>query len=78
MLRDLGADAVLDALFAEVRAPRPGGDDHVDRRVEREQAHLAVAAEDERPDVAGVEPVGLDQLEGRLVELVHACTGTGM
>ena len=40
--------------------------DHVDRRARREQAHLAVAAEGERADVAGCEPVAADQLVRRL------------
>ena len=70
--RDLGADAVLDALFAEVGSPRPGGDDRLDGGVHREQTHLAVAAKDQRPDVAGLESVARDHREGGVVELVDA------
>ena len=66
----LGAHAVLDALLAEVGAPRPGGDDDLHRRVHGEQAHLAVAAEDQRADVAGLELVALEHLEGGVVELL--------
>ena len=43
--RDLRADAGALALLAEVGAPRPRGDRHLDRRVERVEAHLPVAAE---------------------------------
>ena len=59
---DLGADAVLLALVAEVGAPLPDGDRDVDRALEREQAHRAVAAEGERADVAGAQPVAGDEL----------------
>ena len=42
----------------------------VHRRVHGEQAHLAVPAEHQRADVAGVELVGLEHLEGGVVELL--------
>ena len=64
------ADADVLALLAEVGAPVPGGDHHLDRRL-REQAHLAVAAEEERADVAGVEAVAPDQLVRRRPQLVE-------
>jgi hypothetical protein len=68
--RDLGADAVLLALLAEVGAPGEGGDDQVDRGVGGVEAEVAVAAEGERPDVAGAEPVAADQLTRRLGDLL--------
>ena len=68
--RDLGADAVLLALVAEVGAPRPDRDRHLDRRVLGEEPHLAVAAEGERADVARVEAVPPDQLMRGLAKLV--------
>ena len=55
------AHAVLERLLAEVGAPGPDGDDHVDRAGERVDAELAVAAERERPHVAGVEAVDPDR-----------------
>ena len=67
---DLGADAVLLALLAEVGAPGPDGDHHLDRRALRVEAHLAVAAEGERADVAAAQPVAADQLVGRLADLL--------
>jgi hypothetical protein len=69
--RDAGADAVGLALLAEVAAPLPGGQRDVDRRVEREQAHRAVAAVDQRADVAGALAVAADELEGRLAQLLR-------
>ena len=50
------------ALVAEVGAPGPGGDDHVDRGRIGVEPHLAVAAEGERADVAGGLPVAAHQL----------------
>ena len=69
---DLGADAVLHPLLAEVDAPGEGGDDHVDRRVGRVETEVAVAAVGERPDVAGAKPVAADKLVGRLAQLLGA------
>ena len=68
---DLGADAVPRALLAEVDAPGEGGDDHVDRRVGRVEAEVAVTAVGERPDIAGAEPVAADQLVRRLAQLLR-------
>ena len=62
---DLGANALGLALLAEIRAPRPRGDRHLNRSFERVQAHLAVATEHNGPDVALRELVGRDQLVGR-------------
>ena len=67
---DLGADPVALALLAEIGAPRPDGDDHVDRRRLRVEPHLAVPAERERADVAAAKPVAADQLVGRIADLV--------
>ena len=68
--RDLRAHAVALALLAEVGGPLPGGDRHVDRRVEREEPHRPVAAEDDRADVAGAEVVAADELERGLAQLL--------
>ena len=67
---DLRADAVALALLAEVGAPLPAGDRHVDRRVERVEAHLAVAAVDDRADVARAHAVASDELERRRAQLL--------
>ena len=67
---DGGADAVLLALLAEVGAPLPDRDEHVDRAVERVQAHRPGAAVDDRADVAGLEAVARDRLERRLADLL--------
>ena len=60
--RHLGPDPGQLGLLAQVGAPRPDGDRHLDRRIERVEAHLAVAAEDDRADVALAQLVGGDQL----------------
>ena len=62
---------MLLALLAQVGAPRPDRDEHVDRRVEREEAHLAVAAEGDRADVAAAQLVRPDQLVRRLAQLLE-------
>src|SRR5439155_5108528 len=69
---DLGAHAVLQALVAEVGAPRPHGDGDVHWTRQGVEAHLPVAQVDDGPDVALLEPVhpdgvlhGVDQLPGR-------------
>ena len=67
---DLRADAVALALLAEVGAPLPAGDRHVDRRLERVEAHLAVAAVDDRADVAGAQAVARHQLERGRAQLL--------
>src|SRR4029078_13671235 len=66
----LAPDAAALALLAEVRAPWPDGHDDVDRRALREQSHLAVAPEGDRPDVATRKPVAPDQLVRRVTEPV--------
>src|SRR3954467_6602233 len=66
---DLRPDAVALALVAEVGAPLPAGDRHVDRRVEREEAHRAVAAVGDRADVAGAHAVAGDEVERGLADL---------
>src|SRR5262249_23526269 len=67
---DLGPDPVLLAVLAEVCAPGPDGDEDVDRRALRVEAHLPIAAERQRPDVARAEPVAADQLVRRLPQLL--------
>ena len=69
---DLRAHAVALALLAEVGAPLPAGDRDVDRRLERVQPHLPVAAVDDRTDVAGAQAVARDQLERRSAQLLGA------
>ena len=58
------------AVLAQVDTPGKGGDDHVDRGVGRVEAEAAVAAEGERPDVAGTEAVAADQLARRRGDLL--------
>jgi len=67
---DLGPDAVPLAVLAEVGAPRPDRDDHLDRRVLCIEPHLAIATKRERPDVAGPQSVAPDQFVRRLAQLV--------
>ena len=69
---DLHPHAVGDPLGAQVGAPRPHRDRHVDRAGQRVEPHLAVAQVDDGPDVALGQPVdphrrlgGLDDLLGR-------------
>ena len=50
--RDLHAHALADRVVAEVRAPRPARDRHVDLARQRVEPHLAVAVVRDRPDVA--------------------------
>ncbi len=69
--RHLRPHAGLLALLAQVGAPRPHGDRHVDGGIEREQSHLAVAPERDRADVALAQLVGGDQLVGGRPQLVH-------
>src|SRR4029450_9466024 len=63
---ELDPDPGLERLLAQVGAPRPAGDDHADRGVERVEADLAVAEVDERADVAGRQLVHGDQVLGHL------------
>ena len=62
------------ALGAQVLAPFPGGDGHVDRRIDlRRDADLAVAAEGDRAEVGAVgQPVGRDHLAAGGVDLLPA------
>src|SRR5215208_4875294 len=66
---DLGADPVALSLLPEVGTPGPHGDDHLDRRAGRVEAHLAVSAERERPDVAAAQAVSANQLVHRISQL---------
>ena len=69
-----GADADVHALRerfrAEIGAPGPAGHVDVDRRAERVDADFAVAAEDDRLDVAGVEFVEANEFGGDVAEIV--------
>ena len=76
--RDLAADAVLLALLAEVGAPRPDRDHDVDREVQREQAHLAVAAVGDRADVAAAQLVRAGSARASPRAASRACTGSSM
>src|SRR4051794_15269694 len=67
---DAGAHAALLALVAEVGAPFPDGDADLDRAVERVQAHRPGAAEDDRADVALLQPRALDRLVGGGADLL--------
>ncbi len=67
--RDLGADAALHALVAEILAPRPGRDRDADRVVARIETHRAVADVDERPDVALAHLVRAQRREDRRLDL---------
>ena len=67
----LGAHAVALALLAKVGAPLPAGDGHIDGCLERVQAHLPVAAVDDRADVAGAQPVARHQLQRRRAQLLE-------
>ncbi len=58
--RDLGADAVLHPVLAEVRAPRPRHDRDVDGIALRRDAELAVAEERDRTEVTRRQLVGAD------------------
>jgi hypothetical protein len=69
--RHLRPHPVLLALLAEVRGPGPDGDEDIDRSALRVEAHLAVTAEGDRPDIAGAEPVPPDQLLGGLANLLE-------
>ena len=68
--RDLGADPVPLALFAEIRAPGPRHDRDVDGVPHRRHAELAVADEGDRPQVAGRQLVGADHVPGRRLQLL--------
>ena len=68
--RDLRADAVLQAVLAEVRAPRPAHDHGLDRVVARGDAELAVAVERDRAQVALGQAVRGDELVAGAAELV--------
>ena len=63
-------DALLEGVGAEILPPLVATDRHVDRVRERVDAERAVAAVDERPDVARLEIVRAHDLERRLLQLV--------
>ena len=64
------AHAVAHAVIAQVGAPLPARDRHVDRGIQRVQAHGAVAAVGERADIARAQAVARDQLARRLAQLL--------
>ncbi|KAG1434794.1 hypothetical protein G6F57_021421 [Rhizopus arrhizus] len=55
--RYLHADALRQGVFTQVRAPRPGGDRHVDAGALGRYAHFLRAVEHQRPQVAGFQLV---------------------
>ena len=66
----LRSDAVLQAFLAEVGAPRPRRDRHPDRVLGHVEPHVAIAHEDDGPDVAFIEPVHADGLPDRIRDLL--------
>ena len=62
--------ALLEGFRPEVLAPEPGDERDVHRAVERVDAQFLVSAVGDRPDVAFLEPVLLDELDHRLVHLL--------
>ena len=70
--RHLEADAVLEGLLAQVGAPRPHRDRHLDGVVARVEPHRSGAAEGDRPDVAGRHAVHRHRLVHRGRQLGHA------
>ena len=67
---DADVDAVLERSGAEIGAPLPHQDRGVHRAGQRVDAERVVAAIDQRPDVAGLEAVGLDRVDTRLRQRV--------
>ena len=73
-----------DCLLSQIGSPLPGCDDGVDRAMEGVEPHLAVAAEDARPDVAGAQLVDADEFLGGLGKFlgavwdVHAVDARGL
>ena len=67
---DLGGDALLHALVAEVGAPLPGGDGDPRAVGGRAKAHRAVADEDERPEVGLCLTIGAQKVTGGRHDLV--------
>src|SRR4030095_10206813 len=61
--REHDADALPEAVLAEVGAPGHGGDRDVRGRVGAEAEQLAVVLVDERAQVAVLEAVGLEHLD---------------
>ena len=57
------ADAFFQAIFAQVGAPRPGGDDHLHIVFFRRHAQLARAIKRHRAEVAGFQAVGLHHVQ---------------
>ena len=60
----------FDGVVAEVRAPRPRGDRHVDRRALGADAHLLGSVERQRPQVARLQLVRAHHLALRLHQLL--------
>ena len=70
--RDADVDALLEAAFAEVRAPFPGRDRDARGLIDvAGHAHLAVAAKRDRPDVSAAE-------QAVLADDVAACASTSV
>ena len=67
---DLHAHALGEGVVAEVGAPRPAGDRHVDGARQRVEPHLAVAVVGDRPDVAAGQAGGRDRVLGGLHDVV--------
>ena len=68
--RDLHAHTLGDRVVAEVGAPRPAGDRHVDRARQGVEPHLAVTEVGDRPHVAGGELGRRDRRLGGFDQLV--------
>ncbi len=68
---DAHVGAAFQRLGTEICAPFPDENGAVDRRGQRVDAQFVVAAVDNRPDVAGLEAVGLDGVDHRLRDLLE-------
>ena len=70
--RNAHLDAVLKGVFAHVSTPRPYRDDNVHGSTRRVYAHLAIAIVCKRTNVARLQFVLLDKLNGCFAQLVYA------
>ncbi|GBD06069.1 hypothetical protein HRbin20_01670 [bacterium HR20] len=61
-------------ILAQITPPLPGSNCHLNRTVERQDAHFAVAAEDKRTNVAGAKTVPPEQLERGMLKFLE-CVG---
>src|SRR6185503_16685226 len=73
--RDLAADAVLERVGAEVRAPAPGNDEGLDRIVGREHTHLSLTDHDQGADVALVHCIRAQHLHAAFLDLLRGDLG---